>query len=183
MKIKKTSLVLVVFGAVLAAAPAYAVGVSLVGEGVYSMATGTPTPTATFGYPGGGLIFNFRLGSKVDFELGGAYSTRFLAVDTTNTQTMIMGLGGFRLKFSRSLFLNFGGYYNYMLNDPLASTGSDYGLDAGLGIIIPIGSTAGILINPRYHYSLTTMTYSTGTYTPSEIIGFVGLSFGMGGKN
>ena len=164
------------------AAPSYAIGIDIFGAGTYSMATGTPTPTANFSYPGGGLIFNFKLGSKVDFQLGGAYLTRTIAIGVNYNQTMVDGLAGFKLNFSRLFFLNIGGFYNYYLTDALASTGSDYGVDAGFGLVIPVSSSVGILLNPRYHYSLATMTSGLGTYTPSEIIGFVGLTFGRSAK-
>jgi len=166
----------------LVAAPSYAIGVDVFGAGTYSMATGTPTPTANFSYPGGGVIFNFKLGSKVDFQLGAAYLTRTLAIGLNFNQTMVDGLAGIKFNFSRMFFLNIGGFYNYYVTDAIASTGSDYGVDAGLGIVIPLSNSVGILLNPRYHYSLATMTNVFGTYTPSEIIGFVGLSFGMSGK-
>lgn len=185
MKVNKIRFALMLAGAssLVGAAPAWAIGVDLVGAGVYSMAIGTPTPTASFGYPGGGLIFNFRLGSKVDLQLGALYLTRNLDVGGVQAQTMIDGIGGLKFKFSRAFFLNVGGYYNYSLTDPLTSLGSDYGADVGIGIVLPLGSTVGLLINPRYHYSLNARTYGTGAYTPHEVLGLVGLSFGMGSKN
>lgn len=185
MKVKKIRIAVMLMGtSMLFAAPAaWAVGVDLVGAGVYSMATGTPAPTASFGYPGGGLIFNFRMGSKVDFQLGGLYLTRILDIGGTSTQTMIDGLMGLKLKFTRSLFIHVGGYYNYSLSDALSALGKDYGIDAGIGIVLPLGSSVGLLINPRYHYALNAATYGTdGTYTPSEVLGVIGLSFGMNSK-
>src|SRR6476620_4942088 len=57
------------------------VGVELLGAGTYSMAQGTPTPTADMGY-GGGLILDFRLGTKTMFQLGGIYQNNVFKYDT-----------------------------------------------------------------------------------------------------
>lgn len=178
----RAALILAGISVVFAAPSAWAIAVDLVGAGTYSMATGTPTNTAALGFPGGGLILDFRLGSKVDFALGGLYLTRVTNQGTAVTHTMVQGLGGFRLMASRAFFVELGGYYNYRLTDPESTLGQDYGVYGGIGIRAMISNSVAFFLSPRYHYCLNNaMTNANGTIAPHEIVGLVGLTFGMAG--
>jgi len=163
---------------------AWAVGVDLVGAGTYSMFTSNAfTPSSAFGYPGGGLVFNFRLGSKVDLSLGGLYLTSISSVSGVNmTNKMVNGQLALRLKFTRSIFIDVGGYYNYLMSSDQSFTGNDYGVLGGLGIIIPLGQSVGFLIHPQYQYALANIVNGPVTVTQSQVVGMVGFTFGMGGK-
>lgn len=95
--------------------------------------------------------------------------------------TMLEPSLGFGFHLGRALALELGGYYNYNLTNPDALAGSDYGAYAGLRLMIPIGSSAKFMINPQYHYALSTLTVgSLVTYTPHEAVLLVGFIFGGG---
>ncbi|MFZ9596442.1 MAG: hypothetical protein ACO3A2_10245 [Bdellovibrionia bacterium] len=163
-------------------AQAGSVGVDLVANGSYTMATGTANPTAAMGYPGGGLNLNFNFNDKVAFQLGGHYVTRNYTGGTEGnvTENFVSGVGGFKFSLAPAFAINLGGYYNYGLTT--VATGTDYGVAAGISLIVPMGKGIGFLINPMYHYALSTKTFSSGsTVVPSELLAFVGFTIG-GGK-
>lgn len=158
------------------------VGVDLVGAGTYSKAsTSMGDPDSKFGFPGGGMIFNFRLGSRVQLELGGLYLTRTYTTYAEQKSRILEGLLGFKINLARALFINFGGYYNHFISSPEGITDKDLGAYAGIGLKIPMGSSVALLLNPQYHYAFNKLNTSGGFYTvtPHEFVGIVGLSFGM----
>jgi len=154
-------------------------GLDLVGAVTSPMATGTPTPSGTLGFPGGGLIFNFPMGSRVRFELGGLYLTRKYTANTSNTLTMINGQLGFKLLLARVLYLDVGGYDNIFLTNPQSLSGTNAGIFGGVGILIPFSPKFALVAHGQYQYALSSLTYSGGTITPTEVVGMAGFSFGM----
>ncbi len=152
--------------------------VDVVGALTYPLATGTPAPSGNPGL-GGGLNFNFKLGTRVALEVGGFYLSRVYTSGTANTLTMLDAEVGLKFYLLRALFLDGGGYVNYYLTNPQGLAGRDLGLFGGLGLQIPFSPTFALLLKGHYHYALQAMTYSTKTITPSEAIGFVGFTFGM----
>jgi hypothetical protein len=152
------------------------------GVGTYSMGSGSPTPTSGFGIPGGGANLGIRLGSKVDFDLGALYATRLYTQGSSYTTTYLEASSGFRFMFSRGFYISVGGYYNYLLSNPQSLTGTDYGVNLGLGFRIPIGQSAAILIWPKYSLALGKMTAGANSVTPSEIKALVGFSFFLKSK-
>ncbi|MEO5970434.1 MAG: hypothetical protein ABIQ95_10955 [Bdellovibrionia bacterium] len=156
--------------------------VELLGNGTYSMATGTPTSTPAFGYPGGGLNLNINFGSKTAFQLGGHYVTRVLTTDANSTSNFVSLNAGLKFFLSRVFSLTVGGYYNYYLTNPLGLSTSDQGLAAGIGWALPLSSSIDFLFSPTYHYALVSQTYgAANSVTSSEIVGFVG--FVIGGRS
>ena len=171
---------LVVFASLivsLSAPAAYAgVGVDLLGAATYSMEAGS---TGQLGFPGGGVVLNFRLGSKFDLQLGGIYLTRNYNDGANRTMTMIDGLLGFKYKFGKVVTLNFGGYGNYILTSSSSMLNRDIGLLAGIGIRIPLGAKFGILLNPQFRYGLIQPT----GYSFNEVVMLAGFTIGgAGGK-
>lgn len=153
--------------------------VELVGAGVYSMPSGSFVPESRWGMPGGGLVLDFRMGSKVKFELGGLYLTRFYNAGGVDVKTTMWdGMAGFKIILSRGLYIDLGGYYNSYISNPQGLAGTDAGVLAGLGIKIPLVSSVSLLIHPQYRYALGQLTYSGNTLNPHEIVGMLGLSFG-----
>jgi hypothetical protein len=147
--------------AFLSISSAQAAVFNVVGAGVYSMpAGGTAGP---FGFPGGGLSADFRLGSKASLSLGAYYLT------LTPGLGMVDGTLGFKFHFSRKFYLDLGGYYNYF---PTSTATQDYGAYGGLGLRLPLSASTAFLISPLYHYSLKSTTMN-------EFVGLIGLSFGM----
>lgn len=159
---------------------AHAVQVDLLGAGSYTMPSGTSGLTGAKAYPGGGLLLNFRMGSSVDFSLGGAYLPRSFntPINTTFDEKVIQGQAGFRFHLSRAVFVNLGGFYNHSQDRPADVTGSDYGAIAGLGLNIPLGNSVALLIHPQYQYALGKLSDGMTTLTPSQIVGFVGFAIG-----
>jgi hypothetical protein len=180
----KAALLIAGLGMVLGTQNARAgrISVELLGNGTYSMATGTPTPVASFAYPGGGLNLNFNLGPKAAFQIGGHYMTRLVTTDVSYTSTYASYNAGFKFMFSRGFSLILGGYYNSYMTNGMGLSTNDMGVSAGLGLALPLGQALDLYISPMYHYALTAPTYAGGTYTPSEVIAFVGFVFGGGSK-
>ena len=107
-----------------------------------------------------------------------------------------------RMNLGRVLSVGVGGYYNkhigkisatdatgtYELEYGAPATGgggvpmkgSSYGLLGSLGFDIPIGASAGLIIDGRYAYGLAEVAVDTTQYSwkPSDIQAFVGLRFG-----
>src|SRR4051794_16290718 len=86
------------------------VGVDLLADASYSMASGSPTPASALGFPGGGARLNFRLGAKFDLQLGGFYETFSYNNASVRTITMIDGQVGLKWKLGKVISFNFGGY-------------------------------------------------------------------------
>lgn len=158
--------------------------VELLGNATYSLATGSPTPTATFGYPGGGLNLNLNLGSKIAFQVGGHYVTTYWNTGTNNITSTIDTNAGFKFMFSREFSLIARGYYSLYRTNPLSLSTPNEGVEAGLGFALPLSSSIDLYFNPMYRYPLIKATYGVGnTLTPSEIIGYIGIVIGGGSKN
>lgn len=178
-RFQRIALVLGSIGLIAFSASSAQAKVSVVGGAVYSLATGTPTPTGGFGFPGGGLLFGIKLGSKVDLDIGALYLTRTYNQGGTINSGLVEGQLGFGINFTRGFGLGIGGYADYVLT-PAVDQG--YGAYASLRFRIPLGASAAILIEPQYHYAFTKVDNGAKSITPSEIVGLLGVTFGMGGK-
>jgi hypothetical protein len=178
----RAALVLGSLGCILGVRPAQAAGLSLelLGNGTYSMATGSEAPKSAIGTPGAGLNLNFHLGPKTAIQLGAHYITRSILIGTPIRSGIISGDLGFKFFLSNAFSIVLGGYYNNLRTNPMGLSTQDYGLALGLGLTVPLGHNVGFLISPVYHYALKEQTYATGTLKASEIIGMVGFVFGGG---
>jgi hypothetical protein len=177
--IKRVRLLLVLTGLFLGVGVKWArAEIDLGAVGTYPQLSSLASQTPMFGFPGGGLVLNFRMGNAIAFQLGGLYMTRSYSSGSQVNTTLLDGMAGFKFKLGRFLFINLGGYYNDYLKNPDSWTGSDYGIYAGLGIKIPLGVAVSLLINPMYHYCLSSVTNANGSLTPHEWVAFAGLSFG-----
>ena len=173
-------IVVLIAGFLLASSNGFAkANFSIVGAGVYSTASGTPTPTGALNLAGGGLLVNFNSAGKAHLEIGAIYTTRVMTISgTARTFTSIEGIVGLRYDLTKALSLTGGLYGNYYLTRGLSTTGVDFGASAGIGVSIPVKKSIGILVDGRYHYALGQLTYSGGNFTPHEAQIFAGITIG-----
>ena len=154
-------------------------GVEILGAGTYSMAKSSSQVSSRQGFPGGGFIFNYRLGSKVTLEFGALYLSMVINNGSDQNITMMQGLGGLKFHFGKSFFMDLGGYGNNHLKDPMTVTGRDGGAYGGIGVRIRPTSKVGLVLRIQYDHALTTVLDTYGeSITPSQVVGLVGLSFG-----
>ena len=132
---------------------------------------------------GGGFLADFNAAGKAHLELGALYTTRITSISGANrTFTSAEGILGLRYNLTRALSVTGGFYGNYYLTRGLATTGIDFGASAGAGVMLPVASSMGILLDGRYHYALSQLTYQGGNFTPNEAQLYAGLSFGVSHK-
>ena len=147
------------------------------------MGTGTPVPASKLGIPGGGLNINLNLGPTVAIQVGGHYMTRLVTTTVNNTSTYISTNAGLKFMLSRAFSLIVGGYYNLYLTNPMSLASPDSGASAGFGLSLPLSASMDLYISPMYHYAFVKTTYTgTDSFTPSELVGFLGIVIGGGSK-
>ena len=156
--------------------------VELLGAGTMSMPKSTSAVSGGMGFPGGGLIFNYKLGAHVSFEFGALYLNTMINNGEIQTITLVQGLGGLKFTIGKSFFIDAGGYGNNHLKDTMTVSGRAGGGYGGLGVQIFPTSSMSLILRVQYDVALTSLLDIHGDMvTPSQMVGMLGVSFPIKG--
>lgn len=160
-----------------------AVSVDIYGGGVGTNPSADPGAKRMAAVPAGGITLNVPVSVLVDIQFSSLYLTRKTSIlGFEDTHRLVGGELGFKLKLFSHFYIDAGAYYNHRLNNPIELVGPDWGGYAGLGLTIPVSDSVRILIHPQYHRAARSLSHPAGKYTPDELLGFIGFSFGRQGK-
>ena len=208
MKIQTKSWLLVLVAAASLCDSAQAmVGVSVVGAGMLSkpkLKSGTPlaelTTSSKLGL-GGGALLDLSVGSKLAVEFGAIYAKSKFSF-TSGTNQYVYSINTITapvtlwIKAVPFLSVGLGAFYQNAENKAeietttaagvkttaTSNTGyssSNYGAQAGLRFMFPMGAMTSLVVDGLYHYGLKDLDPTAGEYKTRDILALVGLRFGI----
>jgi hypothetical protein len=156
--------------------------IGVVATGTFSLPNLSPS-NGRFALPGGGLLFDVRLGTKMlDLELGALYSSRTFVGNSAEQKMALLNFP-VRLNFNMTywIFISAGGYFNWNIATPTSFPNPiDYGASAGLGFNIPVSSSVAVTLASYFNYSFANIAASgASSLGPHEITMIAGLRIGM----
>ncbi|MGZ3699872.1 MAG: hypothetical protein ACXVCH_17400, partial [Bdellovibrionota bacterium] len=127
---------------------------------------------------GGGGGLEIMAGSHIGFRFGTNYLTRQLNGPTWGILDFPVDLTIYPVRWMQ---LGLGAFINYGPNTPAAFKNLDYGVEASLGFMIPIGAHFGIEFGAQYHYNFNNVSNTGGTLLPHEVLFWAGPKILIGG--
>jgi hypothetical protein len=145
---------------------------SLLWAPTYSMPTGF---TGGFGVAGGGLTIALG-GQKVGFETGALYTTKMMGGSGTGWIDIPVGV---RLWLGKVFTVFAGGFAGIKMSGTNLNS-LNYGFLGKLGVGIPVGKSAAIVIEGGYQLGLADVSTAAGSQSLSGVVGGIGVRFGGG---